>query len=273
MALLADLTSGFELRGRLGLSAIFLSCAVTACGGGASTQAPSAVAPVPSERARLEPNKIVYAMRGHERDFRICFMRSPQTRGTVKVAFDVNDQGVVEGSRVVGSTLQASAVESCLLERTDELRFGSLRAPQQGEWTFVFRLVEPMEDREKQAFVDRKQKASRAEVDANAEQDQPSVVIESGSLEVHQIEETVEVGFPLFARCYRDALNRRDRLGGSVKFRLDIDEQGRVQRLSDVGSEMPDPLAVDCIAEGFYAMNFPVPSSGSASALYRLELD
>ena len=74
-------------------------------------------------------------------------------------------------------------------------------------------------------------------------------------------------------RAYFDALNRRDKVGGSVKFRLAIDERGRVTQLQDAGSKMPDPLAVDCIAEGFYAMNFPAPSGGSVSALYQLRLN
>jgi hypothetical protein len=249
-----------------------LGSLVAACGASSSpTQSPNAVAASAPERASLDASKIVFAMRGHERDFRVCFFQAPNTRGTVRVAFDVDESGVVEEARLVDSTIQRDGVESCLLARTKDLRFGNQRKPGRGLWTFVFRLVEPMADEDKAALAKKKQAAAKK--DAHAEEDEPAVVVEGGGLDERQIAETVEVGFPLFARCYRDALNRRDRMGGSVRFRFSIDESGKIAKLDDLGSEMPDPLAVDCIAEGFYAMNFPAPTDAPVSAVYRLELD
>ncbi len=244
-----------------------------ACGGPAASGPGRSTAARASDRPELDPSKIVFAMRGHERDFRVCFMKSPNRRGTARVAFEVDAEGVVTRSVLDESTIGTSEVESCLLQQTEALRFGSLRVPGRGSWTFVFRLAEPLSQEDRAELLS---KAEDNDADENAEQDEPSVVVESssqGRLEVHQIEETIEVGFPLFARCYRDALNRRDRKGGSVKFRLAIDSEGRVASLSDEGSKMPDPLAVDCIAEGFYAMKFPAPAGGPVSATYRLELD
>jgi len=245
----------------------------SACGGSAAAGKGMSSATEASDRPVLEPYKIVFAMRGHERDFRVCFMKSPNQRGMARVVFEVDAEGVVTRSDLDESTIGKNEVDSCLLQQTEALRFGSLRQPVRGSWTFVFRLAEPLSDKERAELLS---KAEEEDADENAEQDEPSVVVESsspGRLDVHQIEETIEVGFPLFARCYRDALNRRDRKGGSAKFRLAIDSEGRVESLSDAGSKMSDALAVDCIAEGFYAMNFPAPRGGPVSATYRLELD
>lgn len=236
---------------------------LVACGKNAST---SSAAPPSSGSAaeidELEPVKVVFALRGHELDFRRCFFRAPHERGLVKVEFEVDEEGVVRRADLEEATIDHAEVRSCLLERTRALRFGSLRAPAQGRWTFVFQLAEPSSIGEPN--------------DVASPEDEPSVVVESssrGQLSAGEIEETVHVGYPLFARCYRDALNRRERRGGTIRFRLVVGEEGRLAQVSDAGSRLPDPLAVDCIAEGFYAMQFPAPSGGSVSALYRIELE
>ena len=52
-----------------------------------------------------------------------------------------------------------------------------------------------------------------------------------------------------------------------------LDEEGRLAQAEDAGSLMPDPFAVDCMTEAFYAMDFPKPQGGPATVRYHLELE
>ena len=92
----------------------------------------------------------------------------------------------------------------------------------------------------------------------------------AGTLAVDAIDNVVEAGYPLFARCYRDGVNRNNDLSGTVRLRFVVSSRGVVSEVSDGGSDLSDRQVVDCIAEGFYALRFPEPQHGSVQVLYRI---
>jgi hypothetical protein len=107
-------------------------------------------------------------------------------------------------------------------------------------------------------------------------QDERGLVIEPsspGTLSSDEIDNVVEAGYPLFARCYRDGVSRNDTLGGTLRLRFTIAPSGAVSQVSDGGSDLSDRQVVDCIAEGFYALRFPEPAHGEVSVLYRIVFD
>ena len=79
-----------------------------------------------------------------------------------------------------------------------------------------------------------------------------------------------QAGYPLFARCYRDGVNRDSSLDGTVRLHFVVGSGGAVSEVSDRGSDLTDRQVVDCIAEGFYALRFPEPQHGTVQVLYRL---
>jgi hypothetical protein len=92
----------------------------------------------------------------------------------------------------------------------------------------------------------------------------------SGSMSTDDIDNVVEAGYPLFARCYRDGVSRNNTLDGTVRLHFAISPSGAVSEVSDGGSDLSDRQVVDCIAEGFYALRFPEPQHGQVNVLYRI---
>lgn len=212
----------------------------------------------------LDPIVVVTGMRGSEDDYRRCFMRAMNERGLVETEFQVGRQGEVVALEVVRSTIGRPDVAECLTTEMRKRRFESAGREAKGRWTFVFRLTDPIE---KKAYE------KRLELESERE-DAEGVVVDAtsrGQLAVERIEETVTAAYPLFARCYRDAISRSGRAGGILRLRLVIGSEGRLVELADAGTVLPDPYAVDCIAESFYAMRFPAPHGGAVQASYRLE--
>jgi hypothetical protein len=218
------------------------------------------------EREWLEPIKVVYAMSGNEKQYRTCFMRAMSVRGMVQTRFDVDAEGRVERVEVGRNTLGRDDVAECLSGKLKDQKFDGIGRPAQGRWTFVFRLVDPIEPK----TLARRLKKERKLAKDTGIRIEPSSV---GKLDASDIEETTSAGYPLFARCYRDAIQRREQAGGILRFRLVIDESGDLKEIADAGTLLPDPFAVDCIAEGFYAMTFPKPSGGSVEATYQLDVE
>lgn len=220
----------------------------------------------PTERAAADPAKIVFSMRGSEADFRKCFMRAIGSRGYVKTAFLLDADGRVEDSTVTASTIGAPQVSDCIKTELAEKRLGGGGSPERGEWTFVFRLTDPIPDDEFEKRLEKEQK----------KQPTDGVSIAPGSagqLDPYDIEQHVAAKYPLFARCYRDSIKRLEAAGGILRLRFSITPTGQVENVEDAGSVMPDAYAVDCVAEGFYAMTFPAPSGGAADVLYRLDFE
>jgi hypothetical protein len=229
----------------------------------------------PKRLARsLEASKVVLAIRGNEVELRRCFFRAPSARGAIHVSWQVDKEGLVNDPVLEASTIDNADVEACLLERVAELRFGAMEAAASAEWTFVFRLAEPpspKEEKRRAKAMKRKLKRERYR-----DSDEPGVSIERGSpgwLEPSKIDDVVQFGYPLFARCYRDGIERHEDLKGAMRLRLVIDEDGRVDQVLDKNSDLPDRMVIDCVAESFYSMRFPKPERGSVHVLYRVEFD
>jgi len=203
-------------------------------------------------------------MRGSEDDYRRCFMRAMTERGVVETEFEVGSAGEVVELQVVRSTIGRTDVTECLSTKLRERRFDSQGSRAKGRWTFVFRLTDP---------IDKKVYQRRLDEESERDDDEGIAIDPSsrGRLPIERIEETVQAGYPLFARCYRDAISRSGRAGGILRLHLVIGEQGRLVDVGDGGTVLPDPYAVDCIAESFYAMRFPEPEGGTVQANYRLE--
>jgi len=248
-----------------------LVSAVSACAGQAPHPVISADAREESPlgapiRAQLEAEKVLFALQGSENDFRKCFMRSMNSRGLVETRFELNDHGEVENVEALRSTIERSDVVECVEGRLKAHAFGLQDGPKWGRWTFVFRLAEPIPDTKYKGRL--KREKHRQPLDG--------VVVDPkspGSLDADKIEQRVAVKYPLFARCYRASVDRRGRSEGVLRLNLEVDESGSVRSVADGGSVMPDPYAVDCIAEGFYAMEFPRPNAGPVRVRYRLDFE
>ena len=154
---------------------------------------------------------------------------------------------------------------TCLGERVSEIRFGDLEKPSTARWTFVFRLVDPPAKSKSARSASKKRKAAAG--DERGLQIDPS---SPGVLPPEAINNVVEAGYPLFARCYRDGVNRDVNLDGTVRLHFVVGPAGAVSEVSDRGSDLSDRQVVDCIAEGFYALRFPEPQHGTVQVLYRL---
>jgi hypothetical protein len=259
------------------LSLVWSSLLVVACGGSQPRPAEvesreggaSATAPSSAEVEALEPARVVNAMRNNELEIRKCFFRAPSSSGIVRIGWLVDKTGVVLNPAVRDSTIQNAEVERCLTSKVGELRFGELSQVGKAEWTYVYRLAEPMTEKQKKLAA-KKRKRQRASDDL------PGVVIDPsspGSIDPDKIDEIVHAGYRLFARCYRDGFDRDTRLEGSIVLRFVIGESGRVTKILDGSSDLPDRRVIDCVAESFYALEFPRSPKGEVKVTYRLELE
>lgn len=249
----------------------FLGLLLTACGGAkVQPESSSDAEPAGAHRALpvrgvLEPRQVVYALGGSENDYRRCFMRAVGTRGYIRTRFDVSPRGEVESVVIAESTIDRPDVNECITARLKNQLFGSLDEPKQAEWTFVFRLVEPVAER---VFLGKLRSARQRGEDGIS-----LLRSSSGTLDLDHFAQRVAVNYPLVARCYRASLEREKAPGGILKLRLRIAEDGKVVRVDDAGSVMADAFAVDCAAEGFFAMEFQKPVGGPADVIYRIELE
>lgn len=253
-----------------------LLCVLTACGGTAadaasaddavaSSHARDKEAPVPKEE--LTAGEVVIKLRGNETDIRRCFFANPSARGSLSLSWNVNTQGRIERLKRERSTLTDPRVEQCLAEKLNDVHFDPRATPAHARWTFVFRLVEPPKDRS-----GRVKKLTRRQRERAEDRDQ-GVQLEKGSpgvLDLAAVDDVVESGFPLFARCYRDGVQRNSNLDGAVRLRFVVGESGHVTVVEDGGSDLTDRQVIDCVAEGFYALHFPEPQRGDAHLVYRI---
>jgi len=191
-------------------------------------------------------------------------------RGLARFTWQLDVEGKVHGVRREVSTLGDPQVEACIGERLGEIHFGDLAEPATARWTFVFRLMDPPPKPKNKHHGNRagKKKPPPADdrglvIDANS----PGVLAEDA------IDNVVEAGYPLFARCYRDGVSRNNDLGGNIRLHFVVSPSGSVSEVSDGGSDLTDRQVVDCIAEGFYALRFPQPDRGSVGVLYHIRFD
>jgi hypothetical protein len=266
---------------RFARSALVLSVALLgACGGATpdpetpdhepSVRHARAKKATPTPKEELTASEVVIKLRGNETDIRRCFFANPSARGSLSLSWNVNAEGRVERLKRERSTLTDPRIEQCLGEKLYDVHFDPRATPAHARWTFVFRLVEPLKDRR-----GRIKKLTRRDRD-RAESGDQGVQLEKGSpgvLDLAKVDDVVESGFPLFARCYRDGVQRNSNLDGAVRLRFVVGESGHVTVVEDGGSDLTDRQVIDCVAEGFYALHFPEPQRGDAHLVYRIHFD
>ena len=259
---------------------VFALALLNSCGGETPapvtpSQAKSAprVARAPSRT--LEPKVILSALKGNEADLHACFDGSADA-GFVRLSWQVDREGLASRARVEQSAVSDPEAGACLREHVESLRFGSQAESALARWTFVSELYKPDPDAALKKKKLEQSRKKRGRNTARRERSESGVSIERGSpgfLEPAAIDEAVEAGFGLFAHCYRSALERHPKLEGVVRLRFVIDEDGAVSTVRDGGSEIEDPELVDCVAEGFFALEFPEPRRGDVHVLYRVVFD
>jgi hypothetical protein len=224
----------------------------------------------PAPKEELTAAEVVIKLRGNETDIRRCFFANPSARGTLSLAWTVNADGRIEALKREKSTLSDPRIEQCLSEKLSDVRFDPRAKPARARWTFVFRLMEPAKDRSGHVKKLTKRDRDRAERgDQGVQLDKSS----PGSLDLAAVDNIVESGFPLFARCYRDGVQRNSNLDGAVRLRFVVGDDGEVTTVEDIGSDLTDRQVIDCVAEGFYALHFPEPERGDAHLVYRIHFD
>lgn len=252
-----------------------LPCSLIACGGAT----PAAEVVDESDRANpgggkplaaeLPAREVVIKLRGNETELRRCFFANPSARGSLQLSWRVTSEGRVEKLRREHSTLSEPRIEECLAEKLSEVRFDPRPEPIGARWTFVFRLVEPPKARPGRKPLTKKDRARAQDNEQGVELEKDS----PGFLAPDVVDNVVESGFPLFARCYRDGVQRNSSLDGAVRLRFVVGESGNVTTVEDSGSDLTDRQVVDCVAEGFYALRFPEPQRGDAHLVFRIHFD
>ena len=235
---------------------------------GVAARAEGKAAPVPKDE--LTASEVVIKLRGNETDIRRCFFANPSARGSLSLSWNVNSEGRIEHLKRERSTLSDSRIEQCLGEKLYDVHFDPRQKPAHARWTFVFRLVEPVKDHSghiKRASRRDRNRAEQADRGVELEKGSP------GSLDLAAVDDVVESGYPLFARCYRDGVQRNSNLDGAVRLRFVVAESGHVSAVEDGGSDLTDRQVIDCVAEGFYALRFPEPQRGDAHLVYRIHFD
>jgi hypothetical protein len=224
----------------------------------------------PEPQDELTPAEVVVKLRGNETDIRRCFFANPTARGSLSLVWNVNPEGRIEHLKRARSTLSDPRIEQCLAEKLYDLHFDPRDKPARAGWTFVFRLVEPKKDRSGRVKRPSKRDRDRAENrDRGIELEKGS----PGALDLGKVDDIIQSGFPLFARCYRDGVQRNSSLDGAVRLRFVVGATGLVTAVEDGGSDLTDRQVVDCVAESFYALRFPEPAQGDAHLVYRIHFD
>jgi hypothetical protein len=221
---------------------------------------------------KLDPGQIVLGLRGHEAELHECFqLAGAESPSFVQLAWRVSEEGAVENVQIQSSTAPNAEVAPCLTERLSEARFGRPGSPKAASWTFVGGLV-----RFEDEATRRRNKLNARRKNKKANEGEEGVVIERsspGKLDPQAVEGIVQNGYKLFAHCYRDGLDRDPTLGGAVRLRFVIGADGHVARVIDGGSDLPDAGVVACVAESFFALEFPRPAGGNVHLRYRVHFD
>lgn len=259
------------------LTGVTLS-APSGCGGGAPPEtADDTEATTGSSRAiePMPPEDVLFALRSKQGDVTRCFEVSGY-RGAVRTSFRVEPSGEVRRAEIEPSSPASSPVEACLLDVIRGLHFDPRDTTLLAGWTFVRGLADrSVLERAERRSRSKKRKLSPSERRLEEQRGGGPIVDprSPGTLSTAAIENVAEHGFRLYAFCLRDGLNRNVRLNGRVLLDFSIDPNGHVQRVEEAGSDVPDLAVIDCVAEAFYAMQFPQPSGGSVRLRYSVLLN
>jgi hypothetical protein len=199
----------------------------------------------------LKPEQTLFGLRGNQAELWGCFEQTAPT--LVRLSWQVVPEGTVNDIRVREPTQAEQATIDCLKTMLGRTHFGRARRPVQASWTFVHRLP----------------KAENIRPSRGARDEGLTIEPSSpGWLDRFDIESTVNGGFGLYAYCFREGYSRNPDLQGRVQLRFVIDRSGSVAQVMDGGSDLADQRAIDCIAEGLFALKFPPPQRGEAHVLY-----
>lgn len=250
-------------------------CGVVACSSAPDPDYPGTSEPAPNElapREPLEPEQVLFSLRGKQSAALSCF-EDGDAKGVVHLQWVANPDGSVRGASIRESTVDQREVALCLTRFVGDLRFQRREQPASASWTFVRGVADRTE---LERAAQERQDAPKWQRKREAEKRNRGVVVDKesrGRLPIATIEEVAEHGFPLYAACMREGLFRDNALQGRVLLHFTIDENGRVQELRDAGSDLPDPQVIDCVAEAFYALQFPEPEGGEVRVTYPILLN
>lgn len=221
--------------------------------------------------ATLDPKAIAFGLSRHP-EVRDCFSASTGD-GYVTLSWTVDASGKVTGTEVERATLDDERVHRCLSGKVEALRFTQVQRRSEGRWTFIKHLeglpVADSSERQERALSNKKRKKRRVGHIEGLRVEKHS----PGFLEPSEIENRVDGALQLYAHCFREGVLRDGALQGIVRLRFIIEEDGSVREVRDGGSDLPDPAAISCIAEGFYAMSFPKPRRGAVHVLYPIRFN
>jgi hypothetical protein len=89
-----------------------------------------------------------------------------------------------------------------------------------------------------------------------------------GRLPPEVIQQIVRDEYARLRGCYEEGLRRDPNLTGRVATRFVIARDGSVSQVSDGGSDLPDPVALECIFDVFRTLKFPRPDGGIITVVY-----
>jgi hypothetical protein len=80
-----------------------------------------------------------------------------------------------------------------------------------------------------------------------------------GTLPMEVVQRILRQNYGLFSDCYREALDRKPRLQGTVELVFNIDGQGAVFGARVGKNEIDDPKMSQCVVNGVPKLRFPAP--------------
>jgi len=89
-----------------------------------------------------------------------------------------------------------------------------------------------------------------------------------GRLPPEVIQKIVREEYARLRGCYEEGLRRDPTLTGRVTTRFVIARDGTVSQVSNGGSDLPDPVALECMFDVFRTLVFPRPDGGIITVVY-----
>jgi hypothetical protein len=231
----------------------------------------------------MPAEKVLFSLRGKESAARRCFAEAPEPqRGWVRLSFSIGTSGTVRDAAVEHATVSEPSVAECLTAFVSDLHFDPQAAPTPASWTFVHGVADPriLLDAKKRTTIEKRRGKAKRGFDKpkgkRAWGRERGFTLDRdsrGTIQRERVENVVQAGFQLYAHCFREGLGRNRFLSGRVLLHFSIDANGRVGDVTDAGSDLPDLDAIDCIAQGFYALRFPAPEGGPVALTYPILLN
>jgi hypothetical protein len=184
-----------------------------------------------------------------------------KSTGALQLRWEVDKGGNAHEYSVIWATNDARAAVDCVSKLIDERHFELPPGAERGlaEWTFVREL--PTDPRVKS----KKRKSRRGNHRAQGVQFDPP-----GSLNNTEVDGVVQSGMRLYAHCLRAGVEAKSSLSGRLALSWSVDERGRATGMADAGSDLGDQQVVDCAAECFYALQYPLPNTAPVRITYSL---